>query len=246
LASGAGWHPAADWQSAFNFLEKFLPQSPRSQVTTVHARRLPHYYALGQPLFVTWRLHHSLPANRAFPSAATSGEAFLAMDRLLDNAQTGPLHLRRPEIAGLVHEAIHYRNQISREYDLHSFVVMANHVHLLITPHVAVAKMMQSLKRFTARGCNKMLGHTGKPFWQDESYDRLVRNQAEFAQIARYIEMNPVNAGLVATPEEFRWSSARPIANRPQVANLSPWACGPRSVMKTALNPGCIQLSGPG
>ena len=142
------------------------------------------------------------------------------MDHLLDNAQTGPLYLRRPEIAGLVVEAIHYRDRISRDYDLHSFVVMANHVHLLITPRVDVSKMMQSIKRFTARECNKILSLTGQPFWQDESYDRLVRNQTEFRQIARYIEMNPVNAGIVAAPEEFLWSSARPIANRPQVANL--------------------------
>jgi hypothetical protein len=65
-----------------------------------------------------------------------------------------------------------------------------------------------------------MLGLTGLPFWQDESYDRLVRNDTEFARIVDYIERNPVTAGLVATPEEFPWSSARPIANRPQVDNL--------------------------
>jgi putative transposase len=79
---------------------------------------------------------------------------------------------------------------------------------------------MQSLKRFTARECNKILDLTGEPFWRDESYDRVVRDRTEFQRTAHYIEMNPVNAGLVATPEEFLWSSARPIANRPQVANL--------------------------
>jgi REP element-mobilizing transposase RayT len=147
-------------------------------------------------------------------------QAFLAMDRLLDNASTGPRYLRRPGVAGLVIDAIHYRDRISGDYDLHSFVVMANHVHLLITPRVDVSKMVQSLKRFTARECNKMLGLTGQPFWQDESYDRLVRDQTEFDRIARYIELNPVNAGIVVTPEEFLWSSARPIANRPRVANL--------------------------
>jgi putative transposase len=189
-------------------------------VTTIHVRRLRHHYSIGQPMFFTWRLHNSLPANRSFPSATTSGQAFLAMDRFLDNAQTGPLYLRGPEIASLVLEAIHYRNQVSQEYDLHSFVVMANHVHLLATPHVPVAKVIQSRKRFTARECNRMLGHTGKPFWQDESYDRLVRGKTESERIARYIEMNPVNAGLVASPEEFPWSSARPIGNRPHVTNL--------------------------
>ncbi|HEX4137211.1 MAG TPA: transposase [Bryobacteraceae bacterium] len=142
------------------------------------------------------------------------------MDRLLDKASTGPLYLRQPELAGIVVESICYPNRISVEYDLHSFVVMANHVHLLITPRVTVSQIMQSLKRFTARECNKILGLTGKPFWQDESYDRLIRNRREFERIARYIEMNPVKAGLVASAEEFLWSSARPIANRPQVSNL--------------------------
>ena len=65
-----------------------------------------------------------------------------------------------------------------------------------------------------------MLGLTGQPFWQDESYDRLVRNDTEFERIVHYIERKPVTAGLVGTPEESPWSSARPIDNRPQVGNL--------------------------
>ena len=48
----------------------------------------------------------------------------------------------------------------------------------------------------------------------------MVRDETEFRRIANYIEMNPVKAGLVNTPEEFFWSSARPIDNRPQVGNL--------------------------
>ncbi len=118
----------------------------------------------------------------------------------------------------MVVEAIRFRDP--RHYQLHAFVVMPNHVHLLVTPVVVVCKVMQSLKRFTAREGNRMLGLTGKPFWQDESYDRLVRNEKEFERIASYIEMNPVTAGLAATPEEFRWSSSWPIDNRPQVDNL--------------------------
>src|SRR5262245_2233204 len=65
---------------------------------------------------------------------------------------------------------------------------------------------------------NRMLGLTGQPFWPDESYDRQVRNDAEFERICNYIETNPVKAGLAATPEEFQWPSAGPIDNR--VANL--------------------------
>jgi REP element-mobilizing transposase RayT len=199
--------------------ERILPPNTHILfVTTFRRRRLPHYHSVGQATFLTWRLHGSLPPSRSFPSAIASGQAFLAMDRVLDTACTGPLFLRMPEIAKLVMDAIHYRDQ--RTYQLHSFVVMPNHVHLLMTPLEAVSKVMQSLKRFTAREGNRMLGLTGQPFWQDESYDRLVRNDTEFERIVHYIERNPVTAGLAPTPGEFRWSSARPIDNRPQVDNL--------------------------
>lgn len=187
-------------------------------VATFHARRLPHYHAVGHPIFLTWRLYGSLPANRSFPHATSSGQAFLTMDRLLDTAVTGPLYLRQPEIANLVVEAIRYRDP--GHCRLHSFVVMPNHVHILITPQVPVSTLMQSLKRYTAREGDRMLRLTGQPFWQDESYDRLVRDQVEFARIANYIEHNPVSAGLAAAPERFPWSSAWPITNRPQVNNL--------------------------
>jgi len=187
-------------------------------VIAFRARRLPHFDCIGSPTFITWRLHDSLPPNRPFPRATASGRVFLTMDRLLDTAVRGPLYLRQPEIAARVVEAIHYRDP--GHYHLHNFVVMPNHVHVLITPRVPLSEFMQSLKRFTAREGNRFLGLTGQPFWQDESYDRLVRDEREFTRIARSIEMNPVNAGLVAEPDQFPWSSARPIANRPQVTNL--------------------------
>ncbi|MBZ5723704.1 MAG: transposase [Acidobacteriia bacterium] len=154
------------------------------------------------------------------------------MDRILDSTSTGPLFLRMPAIANMVVTAIRYRDDRHgnlRHFQLHAFVVMPNHVHLLMTPLVAVSQVMQSLKRFTAREGNRILGLTGQPFWQDESYDRLVRNDAEFARIADYIERNPVKAGLALTPEEFPWSSTGPIDNRPQVDNLPHWSGQPGS-----------------
>ena len=132
---------------------------------------------------------------------------FVAMDRLLDSGACGPLYLKRHEVAEMVVDAIRHRDGAG-SYELHAFVVMANHVHLLITPRVDVATVVGSLKRFTARAGNRIMGLTGKPFWQDESYDRVVRDGAEFERIRRYIEWNPVQAGLVGSPEEFRWSSA--------------------------------------
>jgi putative transposase len=188
-------------------------------MTTFYRRRLPHYHPLGQPVFLTWRLHGSLPPNRTFPAATTPGHAFLVMDRLLDNARTGPQYLRRPEIASMVIGAFDHQEKVLGHCRLHACVLMPNHVHLLMMPLVEVSKVMQSLKRFTAREGNRILHLTGQPFWQDESYDRLVRNQTEFERIVHYIEMNPVNAGLAAAPEEFCWSSAGPIYNRPRVFN---------------------------
>jgi len=178
-------------------------------VTPFHRRRLPHFYVIGRPLFVTWRLSGSLPQARVFPADTTNGgKAFLAMDSLLDQARTGPVYLRRPEIARLVVEAIRHGQEHLRFYQLHAWVVMPNRVHLSIAPHVEPSRITHSLKRFTARAANQILGVAGQSFWQDESYDRLVRDHAEFERIVAYIRMNPLRAGLVAEAESFPWSSA--------------------------------------
>ena len=87
---------------------------------------------------------------------------------------------------------------------------MPNHVHLLVTLRVPFAKWLGPLKGFRAHRANELLGRTGGAFWQDESYDRLVRSDEEFERIRTYIENNPATAGLAASPEEFPWSSAAP------------------------------------
>ena len=157
----------------------------------------------------TNRLQGSLPPPRFFPSASlTSGKAFVAMDRLLDHARTGPLYLARPKIAALVVQAILDGQDVLHHYDWHAFTVMANHVHLLITPQASVPKLMQWLKGTTARRANQILNLAGRAFWQEESYDRWVRDEREFRRLQVYIEENPVRAGLVAAPEDYRWSSA--------------------------------------
>ncbi len=173
-------------------------------------RRLPHLYEIDHPVFLTWRLQDSLPLNRVFPAKAlTSGQAFAAMDRLLDEARNGAFYLRQPPFADMVVEAIRYNADILRHYRLHAFVVMPNHVHLLVIPNVGLPKLTKSLKGITARRANAMLGVTGRPFWQEESYDHLVRDEQEFVRIRNYIEENPVRAGLVTEACEYRWSSAR-------------------------------------
>jgi len=174
-----------------------------------YERRLPHWDVVEQPLFVTFRLHGSLPANRVFPPAGlvSAGKAFVAVDRLLDASVSGPLSLGRPEIAAMMVDALRHGEQELHRYELHSFVVMPNHVHILATPHVPATKWLGPLKGFTAHQANLLLGTHGA-FWQEESYDHLVRFGAEFERIRAYIEWNPVKAGSARSPEEFLWSSA--------------------------------------
>jgi hypothetical protein len=141
-----------------------------------YQRRLPHVSETGRPVFLTWRLHGSLPSLRVFPTGAlNSGQAFAAMDRLLDESRSGAFYLRQPAVADMIVEAILYNADILGHYLLHAFVVMPNHVHLLATPAVALPKLTRSLKGITAKRANKMLSLTGNPFWQKESYDHLVR-----------------------------------------------------------------------
>jgi putative transposase len=130
------------------------------------------------------------------------------MDRHLDTVRHGPMYLRQPAIAQLVVDSIHKGEQLGH-YGLHAYVVMANHVHLLILPNIDPSHLLKSLKGATAREANRLLNRTGEPFWQKESYDRWARSQTEFLRMKAYIENNPVKAGLVGTPEEYPWSSAR-------------------------------------
>jgi putative transposase len=175
-----------------------------------YERRLPHWDVVGRTFFVTFRLHDSLPAGRDFPPANISnGKAFVAMDHLLDRAATGAKHLIIPEIATIVVNSLRDGECRFGRYQLHSFVVMPNHVHVLVTPLVTASKWLGPLRGFTAHEANLILGRAGHAFWQGESYDHLVRSDDEFGRIRRYIENNPVRAGLVENPEGFEWSSAK-------------------------------------
>jgi len=111
-------------------------------------------------------------------------------------------------MADMIVEALQYNASALGHYALHAFVVMPNHVHVLVTPAIPLPKLTKSLKGITAKRANAMLGLTGRQFWQEESFDRLVRNEGEFESIRNYIERNPVRAGLVRDASEYRWSSA--------------------------------------
>ena len=91
---------------------------------------------------------------------------------------------------------------------IHAYVLMANHVHLLVTPSVqgAVAGMMQDLGRRYVRLFNKRYGRTGT-LWEGRYKSCLIDSDNYLLTCHRYIELNPVRAGLVDHPAQYRWSS---------------------------------------
>jgi REP element-mobilizing transposase RayT len=188
-----------------------------------YQRRLPHISTTEQPVFLTWRLHGSLPPHRFFPGGPLpSGQAFAALDRLLDEARTSPFYLRQPALADMVVEAIRYNAQVLKHYVLHAFVVMPNHVHLLVTAGVGLPQLSKSLKGITGKRANAMLALTGRPFWQEESYAHVVRREKEFQTIRSYIAENPVRAGLVRQATGYRWSSAGATRGSPADQGVRP------------------------
>ncbi len=113
----------------------------------------------------------------------------------------------RMDIARIVASSIRKGKELGH-YDLEAFVVMPNHVHMLIWPKISPSRLMMSLKGATARAANKILGLTGEAFWQKESYDHWVRNDEELRKIRDYIDNNAVRAEMVADAREYPWASA--------------------------------------
>jgi REP element-mobilizing transposase RayT len=97
-----------------------------------------------------------------------------------------------------------------RKYSLYAAVVMPDHVHLICLPQrdeegeISIPEITRTIKSESAHRINKALGRTGR-VWQDESFDHLLRGDESLRKKALYILENPVRAGLVATPVEYRW-----------------------------------------
>jgi len=100
--------------------------------------------------------------------------------------------------------------QYSKKYavDVHAFVLMTNHVHLLMTPNTkqGISQLMQSLGRYYVRYVNQAHGRTGT-LWEGRYKSTLVDSEQYLLVLYRYIELNPVRAGMVEHPSEYPWSS---------------------------------------
>jgi putative transposase len=199
-----------------------------------YRRNLPHIQPEGATLFITFRLANSLPkevverllaekkrVEERINRLAEKGERqkqlylqhqhfFEKWDEALDKLTYGEKYLSNSKIADLIAESLHYRD--GKVYDLESFCIMPNHVHLVSAPleevngkFYSLSKIMHSLKRYTAYESNLILGRTGA-FWQHENYDHFVRDAAELERIIKYVLHNPVKAGLIDDWTKWKWS----------------------------------------
>jgi len=183
---------------------------------------LPHFESVQATQHVTFHLADSLPRTvllglefeiNTLPIEKRDVERRKQMDAWID-AGHGSCLLRKPAIAGIVQGSLLILD--SRRYRLLAWVVMPNHVHALFQPMDGwtVAKIVASWKKFTARKiCDERRNsgeEPGSPVWHREYWDRYIRDRKHLEQAIEYIHLNPVKAGLVATPERWRWSSAYP------------------------------------
>jgi len=172
---------------------------------------LPHFDLPGVIQMLNYRLDDAMPASRRHEWAAlleikaelkrrTIIEDYL--DRGLGNCE-----LRDPRAAAAVEE--NWLHLDGQDYRLLAWVVMPKHVHLLVEIwQKPMAELLQGWKGYTARRINRVLGRRGK-LWQDDYWDRYIRDEAHYLKVVHYIESNPVKAGLAKTPDQWPFSSAR-------------------------------------
>lgn len=170
---------------------------------------LPHFDAPGLVQEITFRLGDALPTDvvQALAEEALEGtKKWARMEEYLD-AGYGSCYLRTPRIARLVEEALFHFD--SQRYRLIAWVVMPNHVHVMIEIFEGwpLDKILHSWKSYTATEANKILQRKGR-FWFREYFDRYIRDEQHFANAVHYIHENPVQAGLVERAEDWLYSSA--------------------------------------
>jgi REP element-mobilizing transposase RayT len=199
------------------------PFSKRDEIR-IHTGNLPHWEQSGTTYFITFRLGDSLPTGK-LRELQNARQAWLRAHGLDDASQLatltreqkreyhsrfgrlfhewldagyGDCTLRRPECRGIVAGALQHDEGTG--FALGDFIVMPNHVHLLVKPigGRTLAMITQSWKGWSAREINRLLWRRGA-FWQEESYDHIVRDCDQWVDLAGYIRRNPVKTRLPAS-----------------------------------------------
>jgi len=193
------------------------PHPPQPSTTNPHKGwhsrgYLPHFDQPDLIQSITFRLSDALPAHvieslSQDKQNLTDQEKRQRIEAYMDSGH-GECYLRDPRIGQIVENAfIHFDGD---RYRLLAWVVMPNHVHVLIETILGhpLHKIIHSWKSFTAHKANDLLGRSGK-FWFPDYFDRFIRNERHFYNIVLYIHENPVKAGLVAKSVDWPFSSAK-------------------------------------
>jgi hypothetical protein len=144
-------------------------------VVSYSERHLPHWQPDDAALFITWRLHGSLPRIPAPIQYQPAGRAFAAMDRELAKAATDPRWLLDERVAQCVSKALLYGEKELHLYELRAWALMANHVHILIYPEATLSKITKSIKNFSARQANFILGRGRRSWKRSFAISRRIR-----------------------------------------------------------------------
>lgn len=217
-------------------------------------RGLPHWAQDGCVVFITWRMADSLPTE-VLTTWRTQRAAWLADHQIdpqipgwkkllheLSPAEVAEFHetfteawhtlldqghgscaLRNPKCATLVRDSLLHFDGI--RYQMHTFVIMPNHLHLLVTfpDRQSMLAQCESWKRFTGTQLNRHLGTTGR-FWQQDAFDHLVRHQAQYHRLLRYLAENPTRARL--KPDEYILYNANDSSHHSPSDEISPHPLG--------------------
>ncbi|TXF84724.1 hypothetical protein FUA23_21005 [Neolewinella aurantiaca] len=217
-----------------------------NNLRTYYKHNIPHLTPIGGTFFITFRTKDSVSVkvmrrlrfdyvkeikriklsrlsvsqtNLAIQKARYS--YFRKYDKILDTSTKQCYPLANPEIAKIVTNKLHELD--GQLYNLISYCIMPNHVHLLISlanqvvdkhncfiPNEELSlsyrplhEIMRRIKGATSRFINLHLGLTGQSFWQKDSYDHFVRDGKSLENIWWYIVNNPVKAGLAEEIDEF-------------------------------------------
>lgn len=172
---------------------------------------LPHYDQPGVMQMVTFRLADAMPAAlrqewEHLLAIEDEREQRTRLEEYLDKGR-GECVLRGNRAAAVEEVLLRFNHA---RYRLAAWVVMPNHVHALVElGDLPLGKLLQAWKGASANAVNRLLGCGGQ-LWQTDYWDRYMRDEAHFRKAWRYIESNPVKAGLVRSPEDWPWSSANP------------------------------------
>jgi putative transposase len=175
--------------------DTIIPHIRRMGAKGWHSRGyLPHYDSHDIVQHVVFRLHDAVPPE------AMEGDDIL--DRHLGSA-----FMRDARCARAVAETLLHHDQ--KHFALQAWCVMPNHVHALVSTNEAheLGNVVRTWKTFSARRINDIVGRSG-PVWARDYFDRYVRDEKQFEAAKRYIEMNPVSAGLCDRPEAWPFGSA--------------------------------------